>query len=225
MTLRQVILSRVIRQVAIVSTGAPRLDAIQRIKERYHFMKAPLRFEDLNPDNPLAAVQGLTFQEGEFVANQKRIGILRFQFVPGVILADSRATTEETDLFLEDYINFANGIAPEAITSTGPTYYLSQVEVTFERPQGLREGFSQYEEACRMIDRSLEGYGLKVPKFDFWGVNLNIDAHHLGVLAPAFFNLERRAGFPFSANVFFSQAPLRTKDHLVLLEKLDSIIH
>ena len=225
MNLRQIILSRAIRQVAIMSTGAPTLDAVQKIKERYKFMKAPERFEDLHPSNPLAAAQGMSFLEGVFVANGKRIGILRFQFLPGLILADTRATTEEIDLFLDDYIESADAVASETVSVTGAPYYLSRVEVKINRPQGLMEVFSRYQETAQMIDRLIEGYGLKVPKFEFWGINLNFDGHGLGVMPPSAFNIERRVGVPFKENVFFSQAPLRTKDHLLILEKLDSVIH
>jgi hypothetical protein len=225
MKLQQVILARVIRQVAVMGTGAPAPDAVKRIKERYQFMNAPERFEDLHPKNPLAAMQGLVFQEGVFVANEKRIGILRLQFSPGIILADTRATTDESEAILDDYIESANKIAPEAITPAGPTYFLSQIEVKIERPQGLFEKLPQYENAARIIDRHLEDDGLKLPKYGFFGINLNFDSHGLGILPPAFFNIERRVGFSFDKNVFFSQAPLRTKDHVALLEKLDATVH
>jgi hypothetical protein len=40
---------------------------------------------------------------------------------------------------------------------------------------------------------------------------------------PNRFTLERRIGLPFSANVFFSQAPLKSGDHLALLEALEAL--
>jgi hypothetical protein len=225
MKLKQVLLARSIRQVSIVGTGEPRSDAIERVKNRYGFKKAPERVADLLPENPLAAMQAMMFQEGVFVSNQKRIGIALLQFLPGMIVADTRATTDDTDHFLDDYIASANARHADAITSTGPSYYLSQIEVKMERPQGLWEGFTRYDDTAQAIDRLLSGYGLTVPKYSFWGVNLNTNPHNLGVLPPAFFNIERRNGFAFESNTFFSQAPLKTKDHIALLEKLDSVVH
>jgi hypothetical protein len=38
------------------------------------------------------------------------------------------------------------------------------------------------------------------------------------------FSIERRAGEPFSANRYFSIAPLRTKDHIAALEKIEALL-
>lgn len=222
MKVRQTVLSRVIRQVAVVGTGVPRADIVRKIKERYDFQKCPDKFEEMFPEHiagPLAA--GISFFEGKFKVDEKVVAINLFQLKPGMIFADTRSSTDHGEAFLEDYISRANAETPECITSTGPTYYLSQIEFTMER---VPEVLAPIEQAGKTIDRLLDDYGLKVPKFSFWGTSINTDPHQLGVMPPAFFALERRVGFPFSAKVFFSQAPLRTKDHIALLEQLDSPI-
>jgi hypothetical protein len=40
---------------------------------------------------------------------------------------------------------------------------------------------------------------------------------------PNRFTLERRIGLPFSTNVFFSQAPLKSGDHFSFLEALEGL--
>jgi len=218
---RQTVLARSIRQVAAIGTGAPRIDVIRKIKERYQFLKAPERYEEMFP-NPLLPEQPITFQGGKFTIGKRDVGIATLQFLPGMFFVDTQTSTDDADAILEDYISTANKENPDSLTPTGPSYYLSQIEVNMEKVPDLP---SPYQDATQIIDRFLADYGSTVPKYAFWGMNLNLDPHGLGVMAPAFFALERRVGFPFSAKVFFSQAPLRTKDHLVVLEKIDSIIH
>ena len=219
MKFRQVILARTIRQVAAIGTGSPRIDAVLKIKDKYKFQKAPERFEEIYPQNPL---QTISFQGGKITIDKREVGITLVQFLPNMFVVDTQTSTDDSDWIADDYIATANAEHPESITPTGPSYYVSQIEFSLEKPPDLAP---QFEDAAKIIDRFLADYGETVPKFGSWGTTLNIDPQGLGVLAPAFFALERRVGFPFSAKVFFSQAPLRTKDHLVVLEKLDSIIH
>jgi len=223
MKFRQVQLARSIRQVATIGTGAPRADLVQRLKQTYRFMKAPEQFQEMFP-TPLQvqAGQGLTFQEGRFVVGNREIGINLFQISAGVLFADTRSSTDDADLFLEDYVTAANKMLPGAVTSNGPSYYVSQVEFEMERIPAVAP---EYASAAGEIDRLLSGYGLQVPKYQFLGLHLSLDPLGVGVINPAPFTLERRMGFAFKSNIYFSQAPLRTKEHLALLEKLDSVLN
>jgi len=225
MKFRQIVLARSISQVVAIGTGEPRIDAVIKLKERYHFLKAPERFEELFPSPapmPLGMGAAIAFQAGKFTNGKRTTEIISLQFLPNLIVADMRSSTDDGDLFLDEIIADANTQHPESIIRQGPAYYLSQIEVEMEKPPDIP---SVFYEIGREIDRSLSEDGLILPKFGFSGVTLSIDQYELGILSPAAFSLERRAGFPFSANIFFSQAPVRTKDHLKLLEKLDSIIH
>ena len=171
---------------------------------------------------PTDPSQPVTFQGGKITIDKREVGIVQIQFVQNMIVVDTQTSTDDSDWIADDFISTANAEHPESITPAGPPYYVSQIEFNLEKAPDLPP---QFEDAAKIIDRFLADYGESVPKFGLWGMTLNLDPQGLGAMAPAFFALERRAGFPFSAKVFFSQAPLRTKDHLVVLEKLDSIIH
>jgi hypothetical protein len=219
MKFRQTILARTIRQVAAIGDGTPRIDAVHRIKEKYKFLKAPEHFHEVFPSD---TSQPITFQGGKITIDKREVGILQIQFVENMIVVDTQTSTDDSDWIADDFISASNAKLSESITPTGPPFYVSQIEFGMEKPPEVPP---QLEDTAKVIDRFLADYGETAPKFGLWGMTLNIDPHGIGVLAPAFFALERRAGFPFSAKVFFSQAPLRRKDHLVVLEKLDSIIH
>jgi hypothetical protein len=211
------------RPVALIGTSAPIAERVQRLKERYKFLKAPERFEEFIPQTPQ---QPLTFQGGRFTVDNREVGILSLQFLlfppPGLIVADTQSSTDDSDFLLDDYTAYAKTFHPEAVTPIGPAIYLSQLEFALNGPPHL---LPQYEEAARAVDHCLADYGLKLPKFGFWGLSLNFDTRSVAGIAPPFFAVERRIGFPFESNVFFSQAPLRTKDHIALLEKIDATFH
>ena len=53
-------------------------------------------------------------------------------------------------------------------------------------------------------------------------------AMHLDIsqtkLNPGFFSIERRAEVPFSEDTYFSQAPLRTTEHLELIQEFEAAL-
>jgi len=220
--LRQVILARSIRQVSIASGGAPQIDAIAQIKQKYEFLKAPEKIEELRPSPVQAQMAGLAFLEGKFQIGSRSIGISSLQFLPNLLILDTRSSTEDSDVILDDYLAHVAKRGSGSVIPLGPSYYVSQLEFTMERVPGI---LPQFEKAGRTVDRCLRDYGLNLPEYGFWSVALNVDQHGLAQLQPAYFSLERRAGFPFKENMFFSQAPLQTKDHIALLEQFDSPLH
>jgi hypothetical protein len=63
-------------------------------------------------------------------------------------------------------------------------------------------------------------------KHDYSLAGLSLDCDPLafpGRRKPVYFGIERRAGFRYDENIFFSPAPLRTKDHFALLERLEAL--
>ncbi len=228
MKVRQVLLARVIRQVSIAGSAAPRIDSVARIKERYHFMKAPERFEELYPQATIApgvmlqGALGITFQEGSFTVSGKVIGIDLFQFLPNMIIADTRSSTEDTEAFLDDYEKWINVRVQDSITPIGPTYYVSNLEFVMDR---FADPPAEYMEALRILNSHLHEYSTQIPKLVPTGFTFNVDAVGLGIMPPSHFTIERRAGIPHKQNIFFSQAPLKTKDHIAILEKLDRTLH
>lgn len=62
---------------------------------------------------------------------------------------------------------------------------------------------------------------LKVGKFDFQGISLGTNPELSE--KPLLIRFEREVNTVFSENRYFSSAPLETKDHLSLLESLETI--
>jgi hypothetical protein len=56
-----------------------------------------------------------------------------------------------------------------------------------------------------------------------FGIAFSADYSLIPGMKPAPFRLERRAGLGFDTNLYVSQAPLRTADHIKLLEQLEKL--
>jgi hypothetical protein len=220
--LKQVLLARSFRQVAVAGSGEPRVDFVKRLKDKYEFLKVPEKLEEFATNPIQAQLTGISFHEGKFKIGNRYVGIALLQIRPGIIAVDTHTSTDDADLIIDDFVADARANSPESVTPLGPPLYVDQVEFSMERVPPIPQ---EYGSAAAVIDRYLADYGLTVPKYSFWSMALNLDPHGLGQIQPPYFSIERRAGFPFSAKMFFSQAPLRTKEHLALLEQLDSTLH
>lgn len=216
MKIRQILKARSIRQVASVQTLDYRPDTIKKLQERYGFLKVPTTFDELFGTKES---EGIQFHHGKFTDGSRTFVIDLLQFLPGVILADVRTSTEDAELFLDDYIKRANETRADTITTSGPTMYMTQLEFTMDRP--LEMLMPKSVAIGSAIDAHLQRYGIKSPPFVARGIIINLDPVGLGGFIPSLFAIERRKDFPHSANVYFSQAPLKTSDHQSLLENIE----
>jgi hypothetical protein len=220
MKIRQTVLARSLCQVSAIYSTEYRIDVIRRLQERYGFVKVPVTPDELLGADP---AQGIRFFHGKFVHAQRTIVIESLQFLAlgpsNVIVVDTRTSTEDSDIVVDDYIKNANAIRPDMITPVEPTRYESHIEFTMD---GSLTDFCTVpvRQASDALNRLLESYKLKVPPYEPSSINFYFDQVGIGGLLPAVFKIERRAGFRYGANTFYSQAPLKTADHISLLERL-----
>ena len=73
------------------------------------------------------------------------------------------------------------------------------------------------------IGTFFEGYGIKAEKYQSVGMMLHLDEAKMRPPIPIAFKLETRSDFPLDSNVFFSSAPLKTKDHIELLRLIEAM--
>jgi hypothetical protein len=135
-------------------------------------------------------------------------------------VVDSTISTENAELFLNDSMQWLKSKVP-GLEETGKPYYLSQLEVSLKLG-----GFGRLLDTIgNQIFLRLEKYGLLgVKPYAFSALQVNQDP--LGKIGPKLspFSIERRLDNPYSDNIFFAQAPLRTEDHKVLLETLEGVL-
>jgi len=202
-------------------------DLVAAIKERYGFLKVPTSIQDFD------VTKGISFEHGKFHVHPrslpdgnvyKEIVIESFQIFNDGLVVGTKAFAEDADLFLDDFIQWAQSTFRATILESIPIQYAynSQVEVTFPKPWiSLFDKISPLNE---QITNALISYGSIVPPYyQMAGFSLHCDLTSMAPPRPGAFTFERRAGQPYSSNLYFSAAPLKTSDHLNALEEIERL--
>lgn len=209
MELSSIILSQAIRLGKVTGIGGGviyGLNLSKACEERYGFLQAPrvLADYDLN--------KGITFLHGYF----DKAVIDKLQVFPNGILVEAQVDTDRCDRFLDDVLKWVTergGIEftqPDSIIKA----YLSQLEV---KSDVSLESYFQLTDLGKHIADILRGYGQTTS--DYVPSGLSLGAQPSDTLG---FKFEGREGAP--PGLFFSQARLRTKDHLSALEMLRALL-
>jgi hypothetical protein len=211
--IRGVVLARSI-QVIRSSTGTVGYlpDIIQTLKGKYGFLTAP-KDADIGD-----ASKGAEFTHGRVIREDQLVIIDKLTVFNDGVVAETKSSTDDADLFLEDLIEWAKTALPKALP-TGPRYYLSHLEIKMESPLEIyAPGFRPIGEK---LTEMLASYGIKTPPYEVTNVGLYFDL--LGRVAPqpGAFYIDRRQNVRYEEGVWFSQAPLRTTDHIALLKEME----
>jgi hypothetical protein len=213
--LEQIILGRAIRIIRINSRPLYMLDAIKPLVDQYKFLKVPQTLEEYD------GTKGITFRHGKFNANGRDIVIDSFQVFNNGLLVDTREDTEDADRFIDDVIGWGvktfGFVVPEQSVER---VYLSNLEISLIKPLSTYIPIAQ--QLSGDISHHLTEYGLKHEPFETVVFTLNFDRTGLPNSFLTNFTLQRLDGAPFSSGLYFSSAPLKTKDHIALLQKMDS---
>jgi hypothetical protein len=193
---------------------------ITAIRERYLFVRAPLSVEEMLPSQP---EKGLNFSHGKYEVNPSTsIVIDNFRIYPLGLWAEAKAPTEDIDFFLTDFLDWATrtlGIRAEA---TRPNGYLSRLDIRYEQPVLRVPGLSPIANA---ISKTLEGYGMQLPPFEGGSIWLSYDTTKVvPPMGVANFRIERKVGVEYASNLYFSEAPLQTRDHVTLLGQIEQTL-
>lgn len=191
---------------------------VAALQERYSFVKVPRALEEFDE------TRGVEFQHGKFTVihdnGPKDIVVDKFTVYTDGVVADTRSYTEDADAFIDDVIKWSISTLGISIPSSQIVgrYYISNLEVVLESNLG------EYISASTVLADQLAGcmakYGLKFGSFEVTGINMNFDRTSTQSLLSAY-TLQRREGIPFESKLYFSSAPLKTRDHISMLEVLD----
>lgn len=204
-------ISRAVRFVRLQSDEhGPRL--ARAFMDRYEFMQGPATVEQYDARN------GILFRGGSF---RKQV-IDRFQLYDIGALAEAKTDTQVLDDFLDDALDWAKtewGL--QLLTDPAPPIartYLSQLILELE-PTATQPTGSTVE-LLRTLEEALERGGVPHAPIGLTGFAIGPDP---ASGANWSFRFERRLGEPFVSNKAYSSAPLTTKDHLAVLEKVQTI--
>ena len=198
--------------------------ALSALSERYTFAFSPTLSDSIESTRE----KGFKFEQGKFISSEgDERTIQEFTIWPDGFVVGA-FTTDDAEAFLDDLLTwgkqtFGLRVGLDALPLRA---YLSQIVVEFDH--SLVQTLSILQPICNAFDKVLqETYGSAFPTTEPVVVKLDYD-HAVApaafkILSP--FGIERRENHRFTDdNVFFCQAPLRTDDHIKLLEAFESLL-
>ena len=195
------------------TSGQPYLPQVAaQLSERYRFGSAPHAIEDLGGNKA-------EFKHGLFEGN----AIETLEVYNDGIIVTSRSDTDFIDKFMDDlglYLKENMGIS---VIKTHVVHKLYESVLVVETDRDIFKPFDAYASIVRMIDGALRASsGLEV-QYQNFSFGLCADDTQNPAIKPIPFRFERKLGIEFSLNQFQTTAPLKTKQHLEIIENLEQL--
>jgi hypothetical protein len=196
-----------------LAQGRSLIDTITAIGERYRFSKFPRNLLDVNKD------KALEFNGGTFIKDglDLRVGLIIYN---NGVTADTYSVTDNSEAFLEDLARWLSQEHSLDVKShLTRQAYLSQVNVQ------AKANLHLWNPKIKFVYDAITSHTTTTDGLDRI---FNMDGIALGpsdsgdTMAPPRFTLERKWKTKPSENIYFSQASMRTRDHLALLEKIEA---
>jgi hypothetical protein len=184
------------------------------IQERYGFAKAPSLQETRDT--------GAKFQAGRLKSGTKTINITELAvFNDGIIVNSFH--TDDAEFVLEDIFDWAKNMFSFRDPDTPkPRTFESNIIIEFDR--SIDPALLVFNGVRAKIARVVEDtYETKVP-IGYHRIDLSGPMKPQLEIGRPSFVIERRLGYPFEANRFFSAASFRTERHLELLQEFENAI-
>lgn len=182
--------------------------AVSAIHERYSFQGLPTAAEILEGEV-------LHFRHGHFDGNAFDLSI----YNDGVIVK-SASNTAFLEQVLEDVLGWAIAELGFVETTVQPKQVFFESSVVISMDLGVRSEILT-KIAGRLANYQKQ-YGLRGSNFELAGVAIASDNTAYVGRKPTGFTIARRANVPFSSGIYYSSAPLKTDDHLDLLQAIEN---
>lgn len=187
-------------------------DVVRGLLRKYRFVRVPLTADELSPPEGTP----VSFAGGRLVEGERTTVIRSLQLYPQGVAVETGTSTDDADLVIND---LSNEWGIEVNARPLARMYVSQIEyqsaMSFDQlcPPAARFG--------ERLSGLLSEYGNvpPVPEYTFTGFQLSFDPAR--PVPACEFKVERRANVPHDAHVYFSQAPLKTSDHVTVLQELE----
>jgi len=173
----------------------------------------------INPKVEQLEATKVEFRQGAF----NDVGIESFAIYNDGVVISSKSSTDVLDAFLQDLNEWMETtfslrkVETHAINRAYESTLLvrsnAKLLQVLDALAPMQEFISKYLKAATGLEARLEPFG----------ISFGADYSLIPGLKPINFRLERRGGLSFDTNYYISQAPLRTPDHLKLLDRLEKM--
>lgn len=188
-------------------------DLLEWIKEAYGFSKFPQSTGDHEADT-----QALAFLDGTFQIREEFFISVDLRIYNDGLVADTRSSTDDTDLFLKDVLESAvkEFSLTYASDTVRRTLYLSELNVVCDRDLSLLN--PRLHSIADKISRLSKSAN---PKPNFAFSSLAFWAEPFAPNAEVF-RFEKKQNTSASENRYYSSAPMMTSDHLDVLKEIEA---
>jgi hypothetical protein len=188
-------------------------EAALMLASRYNFSIYPKAYEEMSPDK-------VEFKHGKF--EDTAIESLQI-YSDGIVVS----ANSDTDIIESFFSEFCEWLKESLGLSFIKTHYIDKIydsTLVFQTDKNILKPLEALGEIADTVQSILkDNSGLDV-RFEPFGWVLSADSTLNPALKPISLRIERRAGIEFSLQHYISAAPLKTKQHLALLEKLESLV-
>jgi len=187
-------------------------DLLDWLKDAYQFSKVPTNVNDLDE------TKALYFAGGNFQVREEIFISVELRVYTDGLVADTRSSTEDTDLFLSDVLQsvgkeFSLPYKPEIIRKK---LYVSEVTVKTDKKLAmLNPKLAKFSESVSAATGAKSP--VELASIGFW-------PDILPNPSAAIFRFERKWGAEFPENRYYSRAPLQTEKHREMLDQLEEAI-
>jgi hypothetical protein len=188
---------------------------IEKLMEKYKFASAPKNALDFDEQKTL------TFKAGTFVNSKGTAVAVGFTIYSDGFVGDTFSNTSDSDDFLTEIMNWLIKDFGFAVPPNIGKGYLSQMDIECETP--LVQLNPKLENLLKYIESRVRSVDGKPREYDVGGLSFWTE-DVTKPLAPAIIKFERKYHASFSANHYFSQAPMRTEEHLAFLNELELLL-
>ncbi|MGC2111095.1 MAG: hypothetical protein WA655_16385 [Candidatus Korobacteraceae bacterium] len=185
-------------------------DLVAKLVEKCGFQKFPQTLQDFDEQ------KGVDFLAGRW----GRINIEKLTVYNNGILLDTRVSTSISEQVLSEALEWVRQVGvvyqPQMIKRKG---FLSSFSFYSDAPLlGPTTAFNKLEQSLSRIIQERTGLNLvhQPTRLDF-----DFDRTVAQQLPIAMFTIQRRAVTPFSENKYFTEAPLRSEEHVALIEEFE----
>ena len=197
-------------------SGRPLAHEFMRsLVERYAFIKWPTTAEEiLDPKN-----NGVTFETGKL----GEIGISKVILFDWGIVVETNASTEASETVLQDMLawgaeTFGLSNRPSLITRRN---YVS--EIVFVSEMNLKAINPTVQQIADSITEMVASYVGQSEPFEIYGFSLAFDSSRSKQLYTPF-QIYHLPDTPFSEKKYYCGAPLKTADHIKIIEQLEQTL-
>lgn len=183
-----------------------------QLAERYRFGSAPHSFGDLAGDKA-------EFKHGLFEGSA--IEALDV-YNDGIIVA-SQSDSDFIDKFVHDLNSWLEKDYGLSAIETHTVNKIYESTLLVETDRDIFKPFDAYASILPLIETALRDASELKVKYENFGLALSADHTRNPALKPIPFRFERKEGIEFSRRQYHTTAPLRTKQHLEILERLERL--